>query len=214
MTLPSVPQVSSTTPCAIANGGSACVGASACSAGTFRNDCTTSTNTLRYSEITAEATLEQRRADALHDIARTYLAAEPDDRSGEDRHLVVVQVSAESLVEEVAEDLVRAGLMARHRRGGLLPARAPEELTLADLTLAVHGVYSPVEPGAWSPPRAPGFEALDAFFRQSDALGLDVLRRTRWLDLAVLERPGLARVYAPPPDSATEPARAVDVGNP
>jgi membrane protein len=121
---------------------------------------------------------------------------------------------AESLVEEVAEDLVRAGLMARHRRGGLLPARAPEELTLADLTLAVHGVYSPVEPGAWSPPRAPGFESLDAFFRQSDALGLDVLRRTRWLDLAVMERPGLAHVYTPLLVPPSEPADAVDVGNP
>ena len=55
----------------------------------------------RAAEITAEATLDQRRADALGDLARTYLAAEPDDRSGEDRHLVVVQVSAESLGQDV-----------------------------------------------------------------------------------------------------------------
>ena len=55
----------------------------------------------RAAEITAEATLDQRRADALGDLARTYLAAEPDDRSGEDRHLVVVQVSAGSLGQDV-----------------------------------------------------------------------------------------------------------------
>jgi len=52
-------------------------------------------------EITTAATLEQRRADALHDLARTYLHVEPADRSGEDRHLVVVQVSAEALHGDV-----------------------------------------------------------------------------------------------------------------
>src|SRR5699024_5370973 len=52
-------------------------------------------------EATTTPTLEQRRADAVHDLARTYLHAEPDDRSGEDRHLVVVQVSAESLDADV-----------------------------------------------------------------------------------------------------------------
>ena len=52
-------------------------------------------------EATTTATLEQRRADALHSLARTYLGSEPDDRSGEDRHLVVVQVSAEALTQNV-----------------------------------------------------------------------------------------------------------------
>jgi hypothetical protein len=47
--------------------------------------------------VTTTPLLEQRRADALHQLARTYLGAEPDDRSGEDRHLVIVQVSAGSL---------------------------------------------------------------------------------------------------------------------
>ena len=55
----------------------------------------------RYAEITTTATLEQRKADALHSLARTYLDAEPSDRSGDDRHLVVVQVSADSLRENV-----------------------------------------------------------------------------------------------------------------
>jgi hypothetical protein len=52
-------------------------------------------------EITTTASLEQRGADALHSLARTYLDAEPDDRSGEDRHLVIVEVSAEALRRDV-----------------------------------------------------------------------------------------------------------------
>lgn len=52
-------------------------------------------------EQTVQPTLEQRRADALHDLARTYLDAEPNDRSGEDRHLVLVQVSADALSRDV-----------------------------------------------------------------------------------------------------------------
>lgn len=57
--------------------------------------------TERAAEITSAPTLEQRRADALHSVARTFLDAEPDDRSGEDRHLVVVQVSTEALPRDV-----------------------------------------------------------------------------------------------------------------
>jgi hypothetical protein len=55
----------------------------------------------RCAEITLDASLDQRRADALGDLARSYLAAEPDDRSGEDRHLVIVQVSADALRRDV-----------------------------------------------------------------------------------------------------------------
>ncbi|WNG19945.1 YhjD/YihY/BrkB family envelope integrity protein [Cystobacter fuscus] len=117
---------------------------------------------------------------------------------------------AESLVDEVAEDLERAGLLARHHRGGLLPARSPSELTLADLTLAVHGVYSPVAPGDWNLPPAPGFEPLAAFFHEADSLGLEVLRRTRWLDLAILVRPGLAQLHLTP---ASPPAAAQEAGS-
>lgn len=82
----------------------------------------------RCAEITAEATSEQRRADALHDIARTYLAAEPDDRSGEDRHLVVVQVSAESLVEDVpAGTLPRCGVVGGGPSSPAPPTRLHRE---------------------------------------------------------------------------------------
>lgn len=122
----------------------------------------------------------------------------------------------ETLVHEVVDNLEQAGLIEHHRRGGLLPARSPSELTLADLTLAVHGVYSPGEPEGWSPPRARGFEPMEAFFIEGDRAGLDVLRRTRWLDLAILVRPELAAVDARV-EPRTAPAVAettVENGNP
>lgn len=50
---------------------------------------------------TTTATLEQRRADALVELARGYLGSAPADRSGQDHHLVVVQVSAEALIRDV-----------------------------------------------------------------------------------------------------------------
>ena len=40
-------------------------------------------------------------ADALVDVARVFLNTAPEDRSGEDRTLVVVQVSAENLARKV-----------------------------------------------------------------------------------------------------------------
>ncbi|MGP5125895.1 DUF222 domain-containing protein [Brachybacterium tyrofermentans] len=57
--------------------------------------------TQSAAEVTTDPTLDQRKADAVLQLARTFLDAEPDDRSGEDRHLVVVQVSAESLIQNV-----------------------------------------------------------------------------------------------------------------
>src|SRR5258708_6319447 len=51
-------RANSTSPasCAIATGGSVCVGAMASSKGTRRNSCTTNTNTFRYRAITAAIT--------------------------------------------------------------------------------------------------------------------------------------------------------------
>lgn len=56
-------------------------------------------DTAYAAQVTTTPTLEQRKADALVSLARTFLDTEPNDRSGEDRHLVVVQVSAEALTE-------------------------------------------------------------------------------------------------------------------
>lgn len=49
--------------------------------------------------------ISQRKADALLDLARTYLETAPADRSGEDRHLILVHVTPDAL----AADGVPAG---------------------------------------------------------------------------------------------------------
>ncbi len=46
---------------------------------------------------------ETRRVDTMIDIAKAYLNATPDDLSGEDRHLVVVHTSVETLAAHRAE---------------------------------------------------------------------------------------------------------------
>jgi hypothetical protein len=47
-----------------------------------------------------ETTLEHRKADALVQLARTYLDTTPTDRTGNDRHLVIVQVDAAALITD------------------------------------------------------------------------------------------------------------------
>ncbi|MCP3145078.1 YhjD/YihY/BrkB family envelope integrity protein [Pyxidicoccus xibeiensis] len=114
----------------------------------------------------------------------------------------------ESLVHEVVDRMVDADLLERLRRGGLRPARDPATLTLADTTLAVHGVMISGGAESWDGPRAPGFEQLEPLFQAADCAGIDLLRRTRWLDLVVPLRPGLAE--APP----SEAPRVASGGNP
>lgn len=70
--------------------------------------------TASAAAATTTPTLEQRRADALVEVARTYLDHAPSDRSGEDRHLVVVQVNADTLTQ---------------RTPGNVPAGTPEHDT-------------------------------------------------------------------------------------
>src|SRR5699024_3674787 len=56
-------------------------------------------------DATTTATLEQRKANALVALARTYLDTEPSDRTGEDRHLVIVELNADTLTAAPAEDV-------------------------------------------------------------------------------------------------------------
>lgn len=114
----------------------------------------------------------------------------------------------ESLVHEVVDRMVEAELLERLRRGGLRPARDPATLTLADTTLAVHGVMISGDTETWSTPRAPGFEQMEPLFQSADCAGLEMLRRTRWLDLVVHLRPGLAE------PAASAPPRVAAGGNP
>lgn len=109
----------------------------------------------------------------------------------------------ESFVHEAVERMQEAGLLDKGRKGGLRPAKDPAELTLADLTLAVHGVMVTGGLDSWETPRAPGFEQVERFFRDADSAGIEVLRRTRWLDLVLPLRPALAAPAAPAaPDAA------------
>ena len=115
----------------------------------------------------------------------------------------------ESLVHEVVDRLVEGRLLERARRGGLRPTRDPSELTLADSTLAVHGVMISGGPETWTGPKAPGFEQFEPLFQAADCAGVDLLRRTRWIDLVTPLRPGL---LAPPAPEA--PKAAAGSGNP
>ncbi|WP_434299374.1 YhjD/YihY/BrkB family envelope integrity protein [Corallococcus exiguus] len=115
----------------------------------------------------------------------------------------------ESLVHEVVDRMVDARLLERGRRGGLRPTRDPAEITLADTTLAVHGVMITGGPDTWTSPKAPGFEQFEPLFQAADCAGVDLLRRTRWLDLVTPLRPGLV---APPAPEA--PKAAASGGNP
>lgn len=53
--------------------------------------------------------IDHRRADALVELARAYLDSAPADRSGEDRHLVLVQVDAQTLAEALGPQKADAG---------------------------------------------------------------------------------------------------------
>ncbi|XXF76492.1 YihY/virulence factor BrkB family protein [Myxococcaceae bacterium GXIMD 01537] len=111
----------------------------------------------------------------------------------------------EPFVHETVERMLEGRLLERVRRGGLRPAKDPAELTLADLTLAVHGVMITGGRETWTGPRAPGFEQVEPIFQESDCAGIEVLRRTRWLDLVIPLRPGLLAPAAPPaPEAAAE----------
>ncbi|GAA1488670.1 HNH endonuclease signature motif containing protein [Brachybacterium sacelli] len=100
--------------------------------------------TVLAAGITTTPSLEQRKADALVSIARTFHEAEPDDRSGEDRHLVIVQVSAETLTEGVP--------------AGTSPAHAPADERSVEgandtANAADPGDPTPVTPRAAAVPR-------------------------------------------------------------
>jgi len=104
----------------------------------------------------------------------------------------------ESLVHEVVDRMVEAELLERLRRGGIRPARDPATLSLADTTLAVHGVMISGDAESRNGPRAPGFEQMEPLFQAADCASIDMLRRTRWLDLVVPLRPGLAAALPAP----------------
>ena len=99
-------------------------------------------------------------ADAILDVARSFLAAAPRDRSGEDRTLVVLHVAAEQLAAGSAPAAAPAGAAAGGDvPGSDVPAGTP------DATCHVQGVGGsslrrrpewPATPTWWRPWSGPG----------------------------------------------------------
>ncbi|MCG7308150.1 HNH endonuclease signature motif containing protein [Brachybacterium sp. ACRRE] len=100
--------------------------------------------------------IEQTRADALVDMARAYLDTTPADRSGEDRHLVVVHATPDMLVSGEPRGSERhEGSVAAHRSE---PTRDLTDLAVGDVPAGTPatdaGTHSATRPdaSAASPP--------------------------------------------------------------
>jgi membrane protein len=108
----------------------------------------------------------------------------------------------ESFVHDAIERMVDARLLELGRKGGVQPARDPSDLSLAEISSAIHGVTILGGPETWTGPRgAPGFEYVETLFHTADAATADVLRRTKWIDLIAHLRPGLTAPAAPAPSA-------------
>jgi membrane protein len=101
---------------------------------------------------------------------------------------------SEERVHEAVERLVRKGLLIATKAGGLVPARLPEQLTLAELSWAVGGL----------PPARPGFAAKEETFRgveeifaRNDEAAKRALEQISWADLANQRRNPRAAEEAP-----------------
>jgi len=106
----------------------------------------------------------------------------------------------ESFVYDAIERMVEAKLLDYSRKGGVQPSRDPADLSLAEISSAIHGVTILGGPETWTGPRgASGFEHVEALFHTADAATADVLRQTKWSDLIVHLRPPPALPAAPAP---------------
>jgi membrane protein len=85
----------------------------------------------------------------------------------------------DSISHETLSLLANAGLVKR-QRGGVSPARAPSELTLGDLSLAVGGLASLNGIGPPSEPTS----RLERLFESVDAAALTQLSSLTWAELA------------------------------
>ena len=100
-------------------------------------------------------------ADALLDVARVFLNTAPQDRSGEDRSLVVVHVSADNLADVPAGTPQPAEAVCHIEIAGSIEASTAQKLACDNPVLGAvvdkHGTFSPsAEPCAWSAKRSGG----------------------------------------------------------
>ena len=98
----------------------------------------------------------------------------------------------EQRVIELSTRLVEAGLLTLSSPQRLLaPARAPEELTVADISAAVGGVARLV-----SQDRSSGtgqFETVAAYFGAADRATVEKLKEISWVDLARAQGPDASK---------------------
>jgi DNA-binding IscR family transcriptional regulator len=93
----------------------------------------------------------------------------------------------EQRIREIAASMTLAGLLKRVGKDELAPTRPPEELTLADISLALGGAAALVRREHIS--RTGQFEPIAAHFADADEATVEKLREISWTDL----------VRAPPP---------------
>ncbi len=127
-----------------------------------------------------------------------YLSKEPPSPRDLSRSLGV----PEDRARQIAERLEAAGLLATAARGGLVPARLPEQLTLADLSAAVGGLPPAIDGIS----KSEELRMVEELFASVDDSARRALSRVTWAELAA--------ATPHPVDPPTEQV-AVDVaGNP
>lgn len=103
---------------------------------------------------------------------------------------------------EIVELMEQAGLLVRIKRGGLRPARAPADLTLADVAAAVGGIAALLPRSADDFAKAPEFQTVEALFQGLDHVAVDRLKAVSWDKLASRASPSRLEI-----DPSAQPER-------
>jgi hypothetical protein len=105
----------------------------------------------------------ENMSDALLDVARGFLTTAPQDRSGEDRTMVVVHVSAENLAADVRAGTSQPAEATCHIQGvGSLEIRDPRRHSAVTIRCWVRSLIGTAwcsrwaALGGWSAPRSAG----------------------------------------------------------
>lgn len=118
-----------------------------------------------------------------------YLGGESPPRPEDLAHGLRVPIR---VVLDVVRRMERAGLVTLGWRGSLQLARAPGELTLEDVLIAIGAFGLERAEAGLEEPLDPLFARLEAHFQRADLASAEHLRRLSWLDLAGLGDPVLA----------------------
>jgi membrane protein len=145
-------------------------------------------------------------ARVAQEVTRAWLDGSPAPLP---RELATQLRVPEALLFDVVEQLHEAGLLQSARRGGLRPGSPPEQLTLADLWLAVHGSGARAAPSPRTAGCSADFEPLERLLLEADEAGARILQRTCWLDLVQPAPPGRTEAPTPAKQAKTGGSRKV-----